>query len=826
MKKIDLCGEWLLYGGEYNGIPAFVPGCVHTALRAGGYIPDMFYRDNNLSLQWIGESDWEYRRSFFCDRTEGASLLFMGLDTYADILLNGVLIGSVDDMFIPYRFDVEGVLRRGENLLSVRFRSPIREVEGCPERRGAFTTERINTRRIQCTYSWDWVDRFVTMGIHRPVLLEYDNGIDIEDVYIYTESVDAFSATMHLTLDFKNYKPGAVAEARIIDPDGNEVGRTELYADRRRYVRRIDIKQPQLWYPNGYGAQPLYTLIVRVGENEKNVSFGIRTVKLLQLVDEVGSEYHNIAEKMQKTPHGAMFSHNERHSGFQVLVNGEPILCRGGNWVPCEPFPSDESDEKIVSLVMMARDMGANFLRVWGGGVFEKEAFYSACDRAGILVAQDFLMACGTYPEKEEWFIDRLRLEAEYATRALRNHACLAWWHGDNENATEGSDTMEDYIGRDSALSGIADIIYENDPSRVFLPSSPYGGNTYGSVTVGTTHTTNFLGQIFEYFDTAPCLDYKEYLGGFNARFISEEGTFGAVNPSSMLRFMTEEDLADPEEYILAYHTKGNPALEKEIFDYVTAFARKALGEPCDTEERLFKYRYIQYEWIRVASEALRRNIGYCNGLVFWMFNDCWPAALGWALVDYYLYPKAGYYAFRRLAGEVGVSVRPENGKMVAYVSSDKQLEGEFFLTARVIDEEGRVVAVEEHSGELVGYGVSEVILEFAPKDTETVLVDVKSRYGTDRSFWREGGLPLSKTDLFRVRREWDSFDRESGERLHYITVEACGYIHCLELLGDYIFEDNYMILTEGEIVTVKGKPIGEGGRVTVNAFTIAPVSN
>ena len=156
MKKIDLCGEWLLYGGEYNGIPASVPGCVHTALRAGGYIPDMFYRDNNLSLQWIGESDWEYRRSFFCDRAEGASLLFMGLDTYADILLNGVLIGSADDMFIPYRFDVEGVLRRGENLLSVRFRSPIREVEGCPERRGAFTTERINTRRIQCTIAWSF----------------------------------------------------------------------------------------------------------------------------------------------------------------------------------------------------------------------------------------------------------------------------------------------------------------------------------------------------------------------------------------------------------------------------------------------------------------------------------------------------------------------------------------------------------------------------------------------------------------------------------------------------------------------------------------------
>lgn len=815
MIKRLLSEGWQLSGGGLReAIAATVPGCVHTDLLAKGLIPDPFFRDNAKELYWIENEDWTYTCRFEADRTEGASLYFEGLDTYCEVYLNGTHIGSASDMFHPYDFPCEGAIRLGENTLEVRFRSPVREVEDRPKRNGAFTTERINTRRIQCTYSWDWVDRFVTAGIYRPVYLSYPNGIDVESVYVFTESIDGYSAGIFTELSFRDFGTGAICRVEILDPDGTLAADTEFYADREHFVRRFDIVSPRLWYPHGYGESPLYTLRVLVGENEYTEHFGIRTLKVVQIPDEKGSEYHEIAERVQKREHAATFLLNDRHSGFLVLVNGTPVFCKGGNWVPCEPFPSGESDGKIEELLDLAIEMGVNTLRVWGGGVFEKRAFYDGCDRRGILVVQDFLMACGEYPEREQWFIDSLRRESEFAVKYLRNHPSLAFWQGDNENATYGSDTQTDYTGRESALSGIADNVYKYDRARVFLPSSPYGGKNYGSVTVGTTHTTNFLGQIFEYFDKCDCKDYKEYLGGFTARFISEEGTFGAVSRSSMLKFMTEADLSDEGEEMLSYHTKGNPDLPKEIFSYVTSFAKKALGEPCDTEDRLFKYRYAQYEWVRVAFENAKRHIGYNNGIVFWMFNDCWPAALGWSFVDYYGLPKASFYAFKRMAKPVTVSVTEEDG-YTAYVTGDSNVSASFDLRAELIRLSDMEVTqrYEFDGGTVPARGTAAVILPFTPEDGYMVRVSVESASCSDTSFYKRGALNMRRLDGgVRVI--------ERGE--DFITVEAQQYVHALELEGEYIFEDNYFSLMKGERRTVTlNRRKGESAELTVRAYGI-----
>ncbi len=817
MKRILLSDNWTLSGGGLaSPVAATVPGCVHTDLRAHGLIPDMYYRDNPKQLQWIENEDWTYTCRFEAARGKGAALLFEGLDTYADVYLNGVRIGEADDMFHPYSFPCGEALRDGENLLEVRFRSPVREVEDKPARVGAFTTERMNTRRMQCTYSWDWVERFVTAGVYRPVYLTYDNGIDIEDVYVYTENIDAYSAGVCTEIRFRSFGEGALCRVEITDPDGKVVGDTEFYADRELFVRRFDISAPRLWYPAGYGESPLYTLRVTVGENEYTEHFGIRTLKIVQLTDREDSEYHKLAEKMQDKPHAKTFALNERHSGFLVLVNGKPILCKGGNWVPCEPFPSAESDEKIERLVELAREMGVNTLRVWGGGLFEKRAFYDACDRLGILVIHDFLMACGEYPEKEQWFIDALRRESAFAVKYLRNHPSLAWWQGDNENATEGGDTQRDYTGRDSALSGIFENVYKYDRQRVFLPSSPYGGKNYGSITVGTTHTTNFLGRIFEYFDTQDCEDYKEYLGGFTARFISEEGTFGAICRPSMLKFMTEDDLIhDGGEEMLCYHTKGNPALSKEIFSYVTSFAKKALGEPSGGEDKFFKYKYAQYEWVRVAFENCKRNLGYCNGIVFWMFNDCWPAALGWSFVDYYCLPKASFYAFKRMAKPVTVSVTEEEGAYRAYVTGDSGTEVGFDLCASLIRlSDFAVERVDFNGGVVPGHGVTALTLPFAPRDGYMVRVSVVSKLGTDVSFYKRGALKL---------RRCERGVKVVGRTENTVTVEALEYVHALELEGQYIFEDNYFSMTAGERRTVSFREWdnADGADFTTVAYTV-----
>ena len=817
MKKVYLTDGWVLSGDGFEGkIEARVPGCVHTDLMNAGIIANPLYRDNNEKCQWIENGNYTYTTRFAAKRAEGVRLVFEGLDTYADIYLNGVHLGEVHNMFIPHSFDVAGAIVDGENLLEVKFRSPIAEVEGLPKRVGAFTTERMYTRRMQCTYSWDWVGRLVTMGIFLPVYLSYPSGVEASGAYIYTSSVDKFGAEVVTEIEFCGYENGGeIAILEIVSPWGNVVGKCEFFADRERFVRRFNIPSPELWWPVGYGEQPLYTLRVTVGENLFTEEFGIRTLRIVEDVDKPGSEHYELSERIQKTWYGSIFGHNESHSGFLLLVNETPIFCKGGNWVPCEPFQSEESDEKITKLVKMAREMGVNMLRVWGGGYFERDSFYTACDRNGILVLQDFLMACGEYPEEQQWFIDELKQEAEFAVRKLRNHPSLAWWHGDNENATNGSDTQENYTGRESALSGLIDAVTRLDHSRRFLASSPYGGNTYGSATVGTTHSTTYLGEIFKYFGAEDCTDYKEHIGRMTARFISEEGVFGGVSTPSLLRFMTPEDLCDESEAMLLYHTKGNPALEKEIFEYVTAFARKILGDPVDLAEKLFKYRYEQYEWVRVTFENAKRNIGYNNGILFWMYNDCWPAALGWAFVDYYLMPKASWYIFKRLAKTVTASVTVEDGEYMLNVATENAVARDVEYTAYVYDKANMkepVAVLSGYIGDVDERSVAREILPLSYDENSIVYVDVTHKDGSDRCFYRTGALTLSRTDGI----EW-SVDGDT------LTVTAGECVHAVEIESGLVPSDNYFTLFPGESRVVRlEKPVGETVEypITVDGYT------
>lgn len=816
MKRICLDRNWTVFEPSIGTFSATVPGCVHTDLLKNGLIEDPFWRDQNQKCQWIEERDWGYRCSFDAELGENVSLCFDGLDTYATITLNGVLLGKTENMFIPHRFSVTKLLKETDNRLEVRFTSPVRAVEGQELLDGSFTRERLRSRRIQCTYGWDWVDRFVTCGIYRPVYLQYSDGLELESLYVYTVNVDTFGAQIAAELFFENCELGKSVSLTVTDPLGNRVAQTSFWADQPQTVRHFDIANPMLWYPNGYGAQPLYRMSVTVGEETTEQTFGIRTLKIVELPDAEGSLYHQKAEAAQKTALGKIYGHNESFSGFFVVVNGVRIFCKGGNWVPCEPFPSAETDEKICCLVERAADMGANFLRVWGGGLFEKKAFYDACDRKGILVAQDFLMACGQYPEKEAWFVKELQKEATFAAKYLRNHPCLAWWHGDNENALKGSDTQTDYKGRNSALEGLAPQIYKYDHTRRFLPSTPYGGNTYASATRGTSHTTNYVGQMLAYFRNTDCHDYKEFLEQFTARFISEETSFGAVCRSSMLRFMTEEDLTgDPDEQMLLYHTKGNPALPRPLFYDIRDFARKIFGDFLNGEDRFFKYKYLQYEWVRVAFENAKRNLGYCNGLIFWMHNDCWPAALGWSFVDYYCLPKASYYAFRRCARPILSSVIDHNGYEVT-VSNDFPKSVPFSARVyRLCLQDGKTVTdVYTHSGVVpAGETVTFSLPWRAETDCVTVC-DLDTEFGKDRSY-HKAGLPIlqAANDSIRVL--------ERGES--HIVLQADRYLHAVELEGEYLFDDNYFSMLAGETRKVSFQPLENRQESTLDlrAYTL-----
>ena len=810
MKRVKLDANWKLYGSEVGTLNATVPGCVHTDLIDNGIIKNIFWRDNNKNYQWIENCDWEYSCIFDASPDKNVRIVFDCLDTYADVFLNGTLVGSVDNMFIPHIFDVSGILKSFGNDLKVCFRSPIKEVADKPLDRGAFSKERMNTRRMQCTYGWDWVDRFVTCGISGDVWLEYKNGIDVESVYIKTDFIDSFGAQISVDYNFSDFEEGAIAHTDIIDSSGEIVAHTDFYVDREYFVRRFDIPQAKLWYPNGYGEQPLYRLEVKVGKNTFEQVFGIRTLRILQLEDKKDGEYYEAAKLAELSEAGQLHGNNTEFSGFAVIVNGVRIFCRGGNWVPCEPFICNITDKKINMLISLAKDMGANFIRVWGGGVFEKKSFYDACDKSGILVAQDFQMACGYYPEKQEWFIKAMTLESEFAVKYLRNHPCLAWYHGDNENATKGSDIQKDHIGRESVLSGIAPQIYKYDYMRQLLPTSPYGGNTHGSITRGTSHTTNFLTQIFEYFENTDCSDYRKYFEQFVSRFVSEEGTFGAVMRPSMLKFMTEYDLLeDSDEDIILYHTRGNPVLPKEIFEYVKIFAKKLLGEFTDGEDKFFKYKYLQYEWIRFSFENVRNRLGYCNGIIYWMFNDCWPAALGWSLVDYFGLPKPSYYSFKRCAKEIIGSITIKEKQYLLNASSDKNIDVSAKATAYKI-KDGSIIESVDIDFSIRGYGVTAVALPF-DYDSECVIVcDIHCNEISDRCFYKSGTLDIIPSEDIVVTCLSDDS----------ITLASEKYLHAVELEGEYVFEDNYFSMLPTQVKTIHLKKCGERNGLSVKAYT------
>lgn len=816
MRKILLDGAWEgLRSSNGSTFPATVPGCVHTDLMKIGQLPgDIYWRDTAEKVQWIENEEWIYTKQFTVDvLEEGATLVFECLDTYADIYLNETHVGSADNMFITHRFPVDGPLRQGGNTLRIVFHSPIERTKGAPIRIASFTKERVYTRRLQCTYGWDWTMRFVTCGIPKSCYLVFDNNPRSADTYIYTDQIDEFGAQLVCDTRFVHYENGLTYTITLEDPQGNPVYANTRYCEESWHREYITVENPQLWYPVGYGEQPLYTLKITCGQEVLRHTVGIRTVKILQIADKPGTENYELCRKLKETASGKEWDFNESFSCFTPVINGKRIFCKGADWAPCDPFVSEVTEEKITRILELSVQMGLNMIRIWGGGMFESEHFYSECDRLGIMVTQDFLMACGDYPENEDWFIQALQKEAEYAATALRNHPSLVWWNGDNENAVCGNEQMKEYWGRTSALKAIGPVLKKLDPARIFLPSSPYGGDRYASKTVGTTHNTQFLDHFFKYLENGDLTDYKDEYKQYLARFIAEEPSMGAVSTASLRRMMDSRDIYETEDMWL-YHTQSNPALHRELFEYEKLFAEKVLGSFRNGQDRLFKLQYIQYEWVRVSFELARRNLWFNSGLLYWMLADCWPAASGWALIDYYGMPKASYYSFKRCAKEVVGSVDKEAQGYSLTISNDGLAGQTLQVSIKKLDyKTGKLTQCTEQSIQLDSQSVKRIPINCELMENEIIICDMQNENIQDRCFYKEGKLELNKTDCLHIIQKTENS----------ITVEADGYVHAVALEGNAVFSDSYFSLLPGQRRTVSFTPTrGEEPEITCIGYTLA----
>jgi len=671
-------GEWL---------QAMVPGDVHLDLLANKRIPDPFNRDNEGKLQWIEQASWEYQDEF--DVPAGLAgkakvdLVFDGLDAAAEVYLNDALVLSANDMFRIWRLPVKDHLHAGKNVLRIEFPSPIKSAEKVastdPWQPKTHTEPKTYIRKAAYEYGWDWGPRFVTSGIWRPVRLEGWDKVRIADFAIRQRDVSKEVAHINAQVELE----AASAGPAIISIQYTDVGkpislttRTDLHAGTNLVDVPFEIKQPRLWYPAGYGDQPLYEFSAQVSPggptaDERKVKAGLRSVVLDRHPDKWGRS-------------------------FQFVVNGIPVFGKGADVIPFDSFPNRVTTADYRRILESARDANMNMIRHWGGGYYETDEFYSICDELGIMVWQDFMFGNDWQPGTYAFKLN-IEAEAEDQVRRLRNHPSIVIWSGNNETevALNWGDRSklplevkwqmwQDYL---TEFSGILNrVVARLDPETPYWPSSP--SSDYEET------TPNYLpgyqsgdAHIWDvWHGRVPFSTYETH----HARFVTEYGFQSFPEMKTVEAFTQPEDRKNIFTPVMLVHQKNNEG-NSIIHDYLL----KDYPEPKDFPSFLYVSQVLQAEGIKIGAEHFRRSMPETMGSIFWQLNDCWPVA-SWSSIDYYGRWKALQYYARRFYAPVLVSPHVEDGAVKVYIVSDKTEAQKDTLHVRLMDFDGKVLLEEK----------------------------------------------------------------------------------------------------------------------------------
>ena len=582
-------------------IPVDVPGDVHTALIAAGRLPDPYFDRNELACGWVESREWWYRMSFQgplrpLQVEERLQLVFAGLDTFAEIWLNGTELGSHKNMFREAVFDVTAQVRaNAANTLALCFDRPLDHcghLLTAPEE--DWTPPRVAMRKAQFGYGWDWGPVLPTVGIWREVDLQRKKQAALTGVRFATLDIDAESgrALVAVTVEAEQFAGDSQLQARIVLRAPGSTSGSMIVAEQTlplantpdglRAVARFDVDQPQLWWTHDLGEPALYLLQVDLHRGSEVLDtdtdeVGIRTLALDQSPD-------------QDEP-GTRF--------FRFVLNGVPLFVRGTDWIPADSFVGAITPERYATLLALARDGNNTMLRVWGGGIYEHDAFYDECDRLGMLVWQDFMFACAAYPEDDAMQAE-VDAEARYQVKRLRNHPCMALWCGNNENQwIYGYMHWEDQSVRVPGHLYYSRIlpraVEELDGHTPYWPGSPYGGNDHNSMEEGDRHNWDVwhgnrprrFGEPQRTDHTPEGVSYVHYAEDMG-RFISEFGMHAAPVRETLRRCMPADQLYHHSES-MDHHNKDNP---KDKGDNLMA---ATTGLPRDLDE------YVDFSMIAQA---------------------------------------------------------------------------------------------------------------------------------------------------------------------------------------------------------------------------------
>lgn len=763
LQATPLTEGWILRhsDGTVDGLPAVVPGCVHTDLLAAGVIPDPFLGRNEREVAWVGRREWTYETDLApSNGHEQTDLVFDGLDTAAEIRLDGQLLGRTRNMHRSYRFDVTGMSGR----LAVRFVSAYAEAEAVRgtlgERPAAYAEPYQYLRKMACSFGWDWGPTLVTAGIWRPVRVERWSTARIARVRPLV-TVEQGVGVVELAVD--------VERARVEAPLTVEATvsgvRARASVDGARGVVRLEVPSPRLWWPRGYGEQPLYDVELTLLHEDRPLDVwrrrvGFRTVELDRSADGHGT-------------------------GFTFVLNGERLFARGVNWIPDDVFPSRITRERYRERLRQAADAGVDLVRVWGGGIYESEDFYDACDELGLLVWQDFPFACAAYPEEQPL---RGEVEAEARENVVRlmPHPSLVLWNGNNENLWGFRDwgweagLAGDSWGEGYYLGVLPRVVAELDPTRPYTAGSPWSGS-WEHHPNDPAHGTHHSWEVWNR------LDYAEYRAEV-PRFVAEFGWQAPPAHATLARALAGEELAADSPGML-HHQKaddGNGKLRRGLERHFTF-----------PEGDFDRWHYLtqvnQARAVAAGIEHWRSHWPVCAGTVVWQLNDCWPVT-SWAAVDGDGREKPLYHELRRVYADRLLTLR--EGVLAVVNQAAEEWTG--VVRLRRMSVEGAVIGTADVEFRAGRRAVAEV-----PVPEELEPVGPKEFLVADADGLRAVRFPAPDRDIPYPRPEFDVTVAPGA-----VTVTAHSLVRDLLLQADRLdpaarADRGLVTLLPGERVTI-----------------------
>ncbi len=660
--------------GLPDEVPASVPGCVHTDLLAQGLIPDPYLDLNEHEVQWIGETDATYRTVFDVvdEGHERVDLVAEGLDTVARLSVNGHEVGRTRNQHRSHRFDVREVLSTGPNSLVIDLDAPLRAARESEGRIGAkpLVADALPynaLRKMACNFGWDWGPTLTTAGVWRPVHLhQWSTARMAEVVPVVTLDPDGHGhVEVRVGLE-RTGKEVVDLTVELAGPDGSRE-RATTSTGGSQAVLSLVVDQPERWWPRGHGEQPLHELTVRASTGGRELDTWTHAIG-----------FRDVEVRIRPDEHG---------TSFEFHVNGELIWVKGANWIPGDCFPARMTRERYEAAIRDAVDADMNLLRVWGGGIYESDDFYDICNREGVLVWQDFLFACAAYSEAPEMWAE-VEAEARENVARLAPNPSLVIWNGSNENIegyfhwgfrermAEGEAWGRGYY--DDLLPG---ILAELDPTRAYIPSSPWSPAEYADPRDpdhGPVHSWKV------WFSE----DYLTYRSAI-PRFVAEFGFQGPPNHPTLVRAVHDDPLA-PDSPAMLSHQKavdGNGKLERGWAPH--------LPDPTSFDDWHFATQLNQARAISCAVSHYRSHAPRNAGYIVWQLNDCWPV-VSWAMVDGDGRLKPLWFALRALNAPRVLLLQPREDAVALIAGNDSPEPWVDAVTVSRLSMDGRVLASQD----------------------------------------------------------------------------------------------------------------------------------